>query len=162
MKMIKILSVACMLLAVSVLGSACAKKVAPVETVIVEETTTTITAVETAVQAISDGVIYFAFNQYDISPEYREVLNQKAAVMRQYPNIRVRIEGHCDERGTQEYNLALGERRAKAAYEYLVLLGVNPNQLEIISYGKERPVVQGSGEEVWALNRRDNFKVIAR
>lgn len=82
--------------------------------------------------------------------------------MRQFPSIRVRIEGHTDERGTQEYNLALGERRAKAAYEYLVLLGVNPNQLEIISYGKEKPVVDGSNEQAWSANRRDNFRVIAR
>ncbi|MCH5231973.1 MAG: OmpA family protein, partial [Muribaculaceae bacterium] len=82
--------------------------------------------------------------------------------MRQYPSIRVRIEGNCDQRGTQEYNLALGERRARAAYEYMVMLGVNPSQLEMISYGKERPAVQGSGEQAWSMNRRDDFRVIAR
>jgi peptidoglycan-associated lipoprotein len=73
----------------------------------------------------------------------------------------VRIEGNCDERGTQEYNLALGERRARAAYEYLVTLGVNPGQLEMISYGKENPAVQGSGESAWSKNRRDDFRVVA-
>ena len=73
----------------------------------------------------------------------------------------MRIEGNCDDRGTQEYNLALGERRARAAYEYLVQNGVNPSQLEMISYGKENPAVQGTGEAVWAKNRRDDFRVIA-
>ncbi len=119
-------------------------------------------AVDAAAQTISDGIIYFDFNMYDIKPEYREVLRQKAELMRQFPEIRVRIEGNCDDRGTQEYNLALGERRARAAYEYMVMLGVNPNQLEMISYGKERPAVQGTGERAWSLNRRDDFRVIAR
>lgn len=138
----------------------CASKNAPVDTVV--ETAPQIAAVDVAAQTITDGIVYFAYNKYDIAPEYREILNQKAAIMRQFPSIRVRIEGHCDERGTQEYNLALGERRARVVYEYMVLLGVNPNQLEIISYGKEYPAVQGTGEQVWALNRRDNFRVVAR
>ena len=89
------------------------------------------------------------------------MLTAKAELMKKYPSIRVRIEGNCDERGTQEYNLALGERRARAAYDYMVRLGVNPGQLEMISYGKEKPVVQGSGESVWAQNRREDFCVIA-
>ena len=120
------------------------------------------TPVEMAAKTITDGVIYFDFNKYDVKPEYREVLRQKAELMRQYPAIRIRIEGNCDERGTQEYNLALGERRARAAYEYMVMLGVNPSQLEMISYGRERPVVAGSNEQSWSLNRRDEFRVIAR
>ena len=120
------------------------------------------TAVDIAARTITNGVVYFDFNKYDVKPEYREVLRQKAELMRQYPGIRVRIEGNCDERGTQEYNLALGERRARAAYEYMVMLGVNPTQLEMISYGKERPAVQGTGEAVWGKNRRDDFRVIAR
>ncbi len=124
--------------------------------------TTAMTALEMAAQTITDGVVYFDFNMYDVKPEYRETLRQKAELMRQYPSIRVRIEGNCDDRGTQEYNLALGERRARAAYEYMVMLGVNPNQLEMISYGKERPAVTGSGEAAYAKNRRDDFRVIAR
>jgi len=155
MKYFRIIALLCFVMLSSV---ACSQKTAPVvevEPVVVVET-------EAATASIADGVIYFVFNQYDISPEDREILNQKAVIMRQYPSIRVRIEGHCDARGTQEYNLALGERRARAAYEYMVLLGVNPNQLEFISYGKEYPAVEGTGEEVWALNRRDNFRVIAR
>ena len=158
MKIFKIVS---LLFFVVFFNAACAKKSAPVDAVVVV-TGAQFAAVDVAAQAITDGVIHFEFNKYDISPEYRGVLNEKAVIMRQYPSVRVRIEGHCDARGTQEYNLALGERRARAAYEYMVLLGVNPNQLELISYGKEYPAVLGTGEEVWALNRRNNFRVIAR
>ena len=119
-------------------------------------------ALQAAVQQITDGRVLFAFDKFDIQPEYKEVLKTKAELMKQYPSIRVRIEGNCDERGTQEYNLALGERRARAAYEYMIRLGVPADQLDIISYGKERPAVEGTGEAVWAQNRRDEFNVIAR
>ena len=119
-------------------------------------------ALQAAVQQITDGRVLFAFDKFDIQPEYKEVLKTKAELMKQYPSIRVRIEGNCDERGTQEYNLALGERRARAAYEYMIRLGVPADQLDIISYGKERPAVEGTGEAVWAKNRRDEFNVIAR
>ncbi len=114
-----------------------------------------------AIQQITDGRVLFAFDKFDIKPEYKDMLKTKADLMKQYSSVRVRIEGNCDERGTQEYNLALGERRARAAYEYLVMLGVSPSQLEMISYGKENPVVQGTGEAVWAQNRRDDFTVVA-
>lgn len=114
-----------------------------------------------AVQQITDGRVYFAFNKFNVETQYKDMLKQKSDLMKQYPSIRVRIEGNCDERGTQEYNLALGERRARAAYEYLVMMGVNPNQLEMISYGKENPAVQGNNEAAWAKNRRDDFRVIA-
>ena len=141
------------------MGAGCAKKNAEVEVV---EAPVAVSAVELAAQQISDGVILFDFNKYDIKAEYREVLQQAAELMKQHPSIKVRLEGHCDARGTQEYNLALGERRARAAYEYLVRLGVPADQLDIISFGKERPAVQGTGEEVWAKNRRDEFNVVAR
>ena len=114
-----------------------------------------------AVQQITDGRVYFAFDKFNVENQYKEMLKQKSDLMKQFPSIRVRIEGNCDDRGTQEYNLALGERRARAAYEYLVMLGVNPNQLEMISYGKENPAVQGNNEAAWAKNRRDDFRVIA-
>ena len=114
-----------------------------------------------AVQQITDGRVYFAFDKFNIENQYKEMLKQKGDLLKQYPAIRVRIEGNCDDRGTQEYNLALGERRARAAYEYLVMMGVNPNQLEMISYGKENPAVQGNNEAAWAKNRRDDFRVIA-
>ncbi|MBQ7738895.1 MAG: peptidoglycan-associated lipoprotein Pal [Desulfovibrionaceae bacterium] len=115
-----------------------------------------------AIQQITDGRIYFAFDKYAILPEGKQVLTTKAELMKKYPNIRVRIEGNCDERGTQEYNLALGERRAKAAYDFLAALGVNKNQMETLSYGKENPAVQGSGEAVWQQNRRDDFRVVSQ
>ena len=114
-----------------------------------------------AVQQITDGRVYFAFDKFNVENQYKEMLKQKGDLLKQYPAIRVRIEGNCDDRGTQEYNLALGERRARAAYEYLVMMGVNPNQLEMISYGKENPAVQGNNEAAWAKNRRDDFRVIA-
>ena len=144
------------------IGAGCTKKTPKVPTGHRVVTAPGAGAVDGAAQTITDGVVYFDFDKYDVKPEYREMLRQKAELMRQYPSIRVRIEGNCDERGTQEYNLALGERRARAAYEYMVMLGVNPSQLEMISYGKERPAVQGTGDQVWALNRRDDFRVIAR
>mgnify|MGYP000305366295 FL=1 len=114
-----------------------------------------------AVQQITDGRVYFAFDKFNVENQYKEMLKQKSDLMKQFPSIRVRIEGNCDERGTQEYNLALGERRARASYEYLVTLGVNPSQLEMISYGKENPAVQGNNEAAWSKNRRDDFRVIA-
>lgn len=116
---------------------------------------------QAAIAHITDGRVLFAFDKYSIAPEYKQVLKDKADVMKMFPTIKVRVEGNCDERGTQEYNLALGERRARAAYEYLVNMGVAPSQLEMISYGKENPAVQGSGEKVWSQNRRDDFRVIA-
>jgi len=118
-------------------------------------------AVRAAAQQISGGIVYFDFDKYDIKPEYRDMLRQKADLMKRYTQIRIRIEGHCDDRGTQEYNLALGERRARAAYDYMTMLGVNASQMELISFGKERPAVGGSGEAAWSKNRRDEFRVIS-
>lgn len=142
------------------MGAGCAKKNAEVENM--EAAPASTSAVDAAAQQITDGIVYFDFDKYDIKAEYRDMLQQKAELMKQFPSIRVRIEGNCDERGTQEYNLALGERRARAAYEYMIRLGVSADQLDVISYGKERPAVAGSGEAVWAQNRRDEFNVIAR
>ncbi len=112
-----------------------------------------------AAMQISSGIIYFEYDRYDLRSDSKNVLTQKAAVMKQFPQLRVTIEGHCDERGTEEYNLALGERRARAAYDFLLNLGVSANQMEMVSFGKLHPAVEGSGEAVWAKNRRDEFKV---
>ena len=98
--------------------------------------------------------IYFDTDKFDIDAEDQAALRQQAQYMQQYANIRATIEGHADERGTREYNLALGERRANAAKNYLVSLGVPSNQLSVVSYGKERPVALASNEEAWARNRR--------
>jgi len=104
--------------------------------------------------------IHFAFDSYELRPEVRSTLKDKAAILEEHPGWKVVIEGHCDERGTDEYNLALGERRARAAYEFLVLLGIDADRLSIISYGEEKPVDPDHTEAAWAKNRRDEFRVI--
>jgi peptidoglycan-associated lipoprotein len=98
--------------------------------------------------------IFFAFDRSDITPEAQQTLGRQADWLRRYPNVTVTIEGHCDERGTREYNLALGERRAQAAKNVLVALGIPASRISTISYGKERPAVVGSTEEAYAQNRR--------
>lgn len=103
-------------------------------------------------------MINFDFDRYDLKPEARQILTRKAEILKQYPEIKLVVEGHCDERGTAEYNLALGERRARAAADYLVNLGVPTGKLSIVSYGKERPLDPGHNEAAWAKNRRDEFK----
>ncbi len=113
-----------------------------------------------ALSTIENQKIFFDFDRFDIRNEYQDTLRAKADVLKRYSQINVMIEGHCDERGTEEYNMALGERRARAAYEYLLKLGVSPNQLQMISYGKDRPAVMGSDESAWSQNRRDEFKVL--
>jgi peptidoglycan-associated lipoprotein len=98
--------------------------------------------------------VFFAFDKSDISGESRAILERQSAFTKKYPQLTFTIEGHCDERGTREYNLALGERRATAAKNALVALGVQASRLQTISYGKERPAVVGSNEAAWAQNRR--------
>lgn len=98
--------------------------------------------------------VFFDFDKYDLRPEAREQLERQAAWLKANPNVTVTVEGHADERGTREYNLALGERRADSTRNYLVALGIDPNRIQTISYGKERPAVLGSNEAAWAQNRR--------
>lgn len=98
--------------------------------------------------------VFFAFDSSALDGEARTTLERQAFFLRKYPSTSVTIEGHCDERGTREYNLALGERRASAARDYLVSLGIDPSRLSTISYGKERPVNPASTEQAWAENRR--------
>lgn len=105
--------------------------------------------------------IYFDFDAASLSESARSTLTKNAAALMKQPAAKIRIEGNCDERGSAEYNLALGARRAKAAQQYLATLGVKPDRLSTISYGKEKPAVQGSDEAAWAKNRRDEFVVIA-
>lgn len=112
---------------------------------------------KTAVPALEK--VYFDFDRYDITPMMREVLATNAQALRQRSNFEVVIEGHCDERGTIEYNLALGDRRARAVKDYLVLLGVDGSRLSTVSYGKERPVNPDHNEQAWAQNRRAEFVV---
>lgn len=106
-------------------------------------------------QAVNgQNVIFFDTDRYNIDSADAAALQTQAQYLAQYPSISVTIEGHCDERGTREYNLALGERRANAAKNYLVSLGVDPGRIQTVSYGKERPVALGSDAASWAQNRR--------
>ena len=107
-----------------------------------------------AIQQITDARVYFAFDKFDIKPEYKEMLKTKADLLKKYSSIRVRIEGNCDERGTQEYNLALGARRASAVQNFLISQGVAPGRMRTISYGKERPVAVCNDISCWSQNRR--------
>lgn len=107
---------------------------------------------------LSKRVIYFGFDQYTVTDEYRAILEAHSAYIASNPNVSVVLEGHCDERGTREYNLALGERRGNAAKQLLSLGGAQDSQLEIVSYGEEQPVAIGHNDEAWALNRRVEIK----
>ncbi|MFN3828165.1 MAG: peptidoglycan-associated lipoprotein Pal [Micavibrio sp.] len=98
--------------------------------------------------------VFFGYDRYDVSPEGQRVLEMQAEWLKRYPNNNVTIKGHADERGTREYNLALGERRANAIKNYLIALGVPSTRINTISYGKEQPAVLGSNEDAWAQNRR--------
>jgi len=105
------------------------------------------------------NMIFFAFDSFELTPESRTVLTSKADALKKYSLFNIVIEGHCDERGTSEYNLALGERRAKVAQQFLNQLGIEDGRITIVSYGKERPLEQGHGEAAWSKNRRDEFKI---
>ena len=98
--------------------------------------------------------IHFAYNEYNIEEADKALLGRQAAWLQKYPAVRVTVEGHADERGTREYNLALGARRANALKEYLVSQGVSTGRVETVSYGKERPICTESSEACWAQNRR--------
>jgi peptidoglycan-associated lipoprotein len=104
------------------------------------------------VQNVGDRV-FFAFNESNITPEGRAILEKQADWLKRYQNVTITVEGHCDDRGTREYNLALGERRAAAVKRTLVRLGVANARVQTISYGKERPIVVGDNEQAWAQNR---------
>lgn len=104
--------------------------------------------------------IYFDFDSFVLSGQSRDTLSRDAKLLLKNGFAKVQIEGHCDERGSDEYNLALGEKRAKAAMNYLVTLGVPSSQLSFISYGKEKPADSGHDDAAWAKNRRDEFVVI--
>ena len=98
--------------------------------------------------------VFFDFDKYNLGSEARRVLEKQAVWLKKYRVVTITIEGHADERGTREYNLALGERRANSAKDYLVALGVSSDRIRTISFGKERPVALGSNEAAWAQNRR--------
>lgn len=107
------------------------------------------------------SMIHFDYNVSDIRPQDQAMLDRKAAILNANSAVRLRISGHADERGSDEYNLALGNRRAAAAKRYLMNRGVDGARIDIISYGEERPIAMGSNEEAWAQNRRDEFEMTA-
>jgi len=112
-----------------------------------------------AFQEFQNQDIYFDFDKYDLRTDARTTLDRKASFLNQNSSVRVQVEGHCDERGTNEYNLALGERRANAAKQYLTTAGISAGRLSTISYGEERPLDPGHTEAAWARNRRAHFVV---
>ena len=132
------------------------------ETMIVEETEV-IMAVDPLSQEYIDlelgGAVFFDFNSSVINAESERTIGRWAEWMQAYPQVSVTLAGHCDERGTREYNLALGERRANSAKNYLIALGIDPSRIATISYGKERPAIEGHTEAAWAQNRRDDLLI---
>lgn len=146
--------------------SACAKKAPQELPPVPAETARPDTADQTAptgpvkgsqedfVASVSSDRIYFGTDEYNIDSTDQTTLRSQAQWLMANPNVHVTVEGHCDERGTRDYNLALGERRANAAKNYLASLGIDPARITTISYGKERPVALGSDEQAWAQNRR--------
>ncbi len=107
------------------------------------------------------GDVHFEFDKSDLTPTGREILTKNAEWIKNNQPVELLIEGHCDERGTVDYNLALGDRRAKSARKYLILLGCDADKIFTISYGEERPADPGHDEEAWAMNRRAHSRVVA-
>ena len=109
-------------------------------------------------EAIYDlEMVYFAYDKSIITTAFGEALQKNYEWIAENPDVQIQLEGHCDERGTNEYNLALGERRAKAVFDYLISLGASPSQFSLVSFGEERPADQGSNEVAWRKNRRVEF-----
>jgi len=106
---------------------------------------------------LSKRVVYFDFDKSDIKPDTRQIIEAHAQYLSEHPDVHIVLEGHCDERGTREYNLGLGERRSKSVQQVMSLLGVSGSQLELVSYGEERPAAMGHDESAWGLNRRVEF-----
>lgn len=112
------------------------------------------------VRATLAAMIHFDLDRSNVRPGDMGSLDQKVAILQANPNLRIRVHGHCDERGSDEYNLALGNRRAQAAKQYLVSHGIDASRIETQSWGEERPMVEGSDEMAWSQNRRDEFEII--
>jgi peptidoglycan-associated lipoprotein len=103
--------------------------------------------------------VFFAFDKYNLTSESKSILESDASELKRVSDANITIEGHCDERGTKSYNLALGEKRANAAKDYLIALGISGSRISVISYGKERPFAMGHDEAAWAKNRRAHFVI---
>ena len=144
------------IMAAFILSACAAKTTKKIETQTTQITGDTYAGDET-VKYLATGVpdrVFFATNKSVLTTASRDTLRKQAAWLRENKSINVTVEGHCDERGTREYNLALGERRANAAKDYLMTYGISGNRISVISYGKERPVNSGSSPLAWSQNRR--------
>lgn len=117
-------------------------------------------SIEDFMRTVGDRV-YYGYDRYDLTPDARATLQKQAAWLQKYPAVRVRVAGNADERGTVEYNLALGARRAASAKEFLVSLGVAANRIDTISYGKERPIDPRSTEDAWSKNRNAHTEIVS-
>ena len=154
MNLNKILKNTFLVLLLSIVVSACAtKKTANIDSQIQGDVYTGTDTVEYLAKGVPDRV-FFATNESILTTMSRDTLRKQAAWLRDNPSVNVVLEGHADERGTREYNLALGERRANAAKDYLMTYGVSADRISVISYGKERPVDSGSNPLAWSKNRR--------
>ena len=120
-----------------------------------------VAATTAEVRGMLASMIHFDFDRSNIRPDDQATLDQKVAILTANPDLRVRISGHCDERGSDEYNLALGNRRATAAKQYLVSHGIDASRIETASFGEERPIAMGHDEDSWAQNRRDEFEILS-
>ena len=172
MKNFRMLRYALVLAIVALLAIGCAKTptedmttktpVATEQTVDTDMTETAVMetpAVETTMATVSDlSRVYFDFDSYVLSAESRATLKQNAMVLKAAPMLKAKIEGHCDERGSDDYNLALGEQRAQSTMDYLTSLGVPNSQMSVVSMGELEPLDRASTEEAWAKNRRAEFK----
>ncbi len=159
-----------LLLSVALILSACAKKeavpvveeVEPVEEVappLEEIEEEPVEPVVEEVEPIVLGDIFFDYDKFNIKKEFEPVLTKNAELLLSNPKVTLLIEGHCDERGTNEYNIALGEKRAKAVMDFYVTYGIDSGRLSMVSYGEERPFARGSNEDAWAKNRRAHMVV---
>ncbi|MBU1181516.1 MAG: peptidoglycan-associated lipoprotein Pal, partial [Proteobacteria bacterium] len=112
-----------------------------------------------ALQALMGEDVYFYYDSAALTPAAQELLKKDAAILEKYSDVSITLEGNCDERGTNEYNLALGERRAESAKKFLIDLGIAASRLKTVSYGEEKPVDTGHNEDAWSKNRRTHFVV---
>lgn len=160
-----------LVLAVSVVGAGCKSKKPKDDGMETGTTTETTTNRDGLTDIDQDSLlfgpsglkpVYFDFDSSAVRADQISVLQSNAALLKQAPNAYIQVAGHCDERGTQEYNLALGERRALAVREYLVKLGISGDRIVTISYGEESPAQMGSNEAAWAMNRRAEFNKASR
>ena len=117
---------------------------------------------QTDLEATAGSRVYFGYDQYELSSQAQATLRRQASWLEQYPDVSVQLAGNTDERGTREYNLALGARRAEAARAYLISLGISSDRLRTVSHGKERPVVNGATERAWSENRNATTTVTSR